>query len=94
MAPAPVPGPPGRTTVTENPGVDVDADRLTPVLASRLAAIVPEGFQVEASGGMLRYSADHARFPGQRLWYGEPGRGGRVVLRCDPIPLADIQPGR
>ena len=28
-----------------------------------------------------------------RLWYGEPGAGGRVVLRCDPIPLADIQPG-
>jgi hypothetical protein len=28
-----------------------------------------------------------------RLWYGEPGAGGRVVLGCDPIPLADIWPG-
>jgi len=142
--------------------VDVDVDRLTRVLAGRLAAIVPEGFYVEASGGMLWYSADHGRFPGQlgdyqagtsgtdvavnfeahgqtaeervagvaaqaldelqdyvdeathepwpgertpprayaevrdavlRLWYGEPGAGGRVVLRCDPIPLAGIQPG-
>ena len=29
-----------------------------------------------------------------RLWYGEPGARGRVVLGCDPIPLADIQPGQ
>jgi hypothetical protein len=28
-----------------------------------------------------------------RLWYGEPGAADRVVLRCDPIPLAGIQPG-
>jgi hypothetical protein len=144
------------------PRVDVDADRLTQMLAGRLAAIVPEGFQVGAADGMLWYSADHGRFPGQRgdyqtgmsgthvrlnfdvdgrtagerlvsvaaqalselqdyvdeathepwpgertppqaraeirdaalrLWYGEPGAGGRVVLGCDPIPLADIQPG-
>ncbi len=27
-----------------------------------------------------------------RPWYGEPGACGWVVLRCDPIPLADIQP--
>jgi hypothetical protein len=145
------------------PGVDVDADRLTGALAGRLAAIVPEGFHVEASDGMLWYSADRGRFPGQRgdyrtgtagshvsanfgvrdqavtervasvaaqalselqdyvdeathdpwpgertppqayaeirdaelrLWYGEPGAGGRVVLECDPIPLTDIRPGR
>jgi hypothetical protein len=142
--------------------VDVDADRLTQVLAGRLAAIVPEGFQVEASDGMIWYSADHGRFPGQqgdyrtgtsgthvrlnfgvgdqtagerlvrvaaqalselqdyvdeathepwpgertppqayaeirdavlRLWFGEAGAAGRVVLGCDPIPLADIEPG-
>jgi hypothetical protein len=142
--------------------VDVDADRLTQALAGRLAAIVPEGFGVEASDGMLWYSADRGRFPGQRgdyrtgtagthvrfnfsvldqavgerlvrvaaqalselqdyvdeathepwpgertppqacaeirdaalrLWYGDPGAGGRVVLGCDPIPLADLRPG-
>ena len=28
-----------------------------------------------------------------RLWYGETGADGRVVLRCGPIPLAGIQPG-
>ena len=52
--------------------------------------------------------ATHGPWPGERtpplayaevrdavlcLWYGEPGAGGRVVLRCDPIPLAGIQPG-
>jgi hypothetical protein len=86
--------------------VDVDADRLTQVLAGRLAAIVPQGFQVEASDGMLWYSAGHGRFPGQRGDYrtgtsgthvrlnlGEAGAAGRVVLGCDPIPLADIEPG-
>jgi hypothetical protein len=145
------------------PGVDIDADRLTQVLAARLAAIVPAGFHVEAADGMLWYSADHGRFPGQRgdyrtgtagthvrlnlgagdqaagerlvrvaaqalselqdyvdeathdpwpgartppqahaqirdavlhLWYGEAGSVGQVVLGCDPIPLAGIQPGR
>jgi hypothetical protein len=28
-----------------------------------------------------------------RLWFGETGAAGRVVLGCDPIPLADIEPG-
>ena len=52
--------------------------------------------------------ATHGPWPGERtppqayaeirdaallLWYGEPGAGGWVVLECDPIPLADIQPG-
>jgi hypothetical protein len=46
--------------------VGVDADKLTQALAGRLAAIVPEGFHVGALDGMLWYSADHGRFPGQR----------------------------
>jgi len=34
-------------------------------LADRLAAIVPDGFHVQAAGGMLWYSSDAGRFPGQ-----------------------------
>jgi hypothetical protein len=41
--------------------MDVDADRLTESLASRLAAIVPDGFHVRAADGMLWYSADVGR---------------------------------
>jgi|GraSoiStandDraft_2_1057267.scaffolds.fasta_scaffold801819_2 hypothetical protein len=44
-------------------GVHVNADGLTQVLAGRLAAIVPEDFQVEAPDGILWYPADHGRFP-------------------------------
>jgi len=39
--------------------------RLTETLAARLRAIVPDGFPVRGAGGMLRYSADPGRFPGQ-----------------------------
>jgi len=46
-------------------GVDIDVDELTVVLADRLGAIVPEGFHVQPSDGMLWYSADVGRFPGQ-----------------------------
>jgi hypothetical protein len=53
------------TSAAENAGVDVDADLLTETLASRLAAIVPDGFHVRAADGMLWYSADEGRFPGQ-----------------------------
>jgi hypothetical protein len=35
----------------------VDIDRFAAILASRLSAIVPAGFQVEAGSGMLWYSA-------------------------------------
>ena len=45
--------------------MDVDADALAVILAARLARILPEGFYVEADEGMLRYSADLGRFPGQ-----------------------------
>ena len=46
-------------------GVDVDEDKLAIVLAARMAAIVPAGFHVQAADGMLWYSADEGRFPGQ-----------------------------
>jgi hypothetical protein len=46
--------------------VAVNTDDFTALLAGRLAAIVPAGFRVEARDGMLRYSADPGRFPGQQ----------------------------
>ncbi len=49
----------------ESCAVDIDADRLTEILADRLGAIVPDGFHVRAADGMLWYSADQGRFPGQ-----------------------------
>lgn len=62
--------------------VDAGVDRLTQVLAGRLAAIVPEGFQVEASDGILWYSADHGRFPGQR---------GERPVRAAAQALSELQ---
>jgi len=56
----------------------VDVDELTALLASRLAAIVPPGFHVEAADGMLWYSADQGRFPGQQGDY-RVGRAGTHV---------------
>lgn len=51
-------------------GVDVDLDALTVLLADRLAAVVPAGFYVKVAGGMLRYTCDEGRFPGQQGNYG------------------------
>lgn len=45
--------------------MDVDVDRFIAALAERLSAIVPAGFHVDAADGMLRYSSDEGRFPGQ-----------------------------
>jgi len=53
-------------------------DKLTRVLAGRLAAIVPDGFHVEAADGMLWHSAGGGRFPGQTGDY-QVGRGGTCV---------------
>jgi len=58
--------------------VDVDVDKLTQVLARRLAAIVPTGFHVAASNGMLWYSAARGRFPGQAGDY-QTGMSGTDV---------------
>jgi hypothetical protein len=55
--------------------VTVNADDFTAFLADRLAAIVPAGFHVEARDGMLWYSADPGRFPGQQGDY----RTGQVA---------------
>ncbi len=43
-----------------------------------MAAIVPAGFHAEASAGMIWYSADEGRFPGQLGDY-RPGRSGTFV---------------
>jgi hypothetical protein len=60
--------------------VEVDPDKLTVSLAARLAAIVPPGFHVRAADGMLWYSSDEGRFPGQLSDYrvGEAGTYVRV----------------
>jgi hypothetical protein len=56
----------------------VDPDKLTEVLASRLAAIVPDGFHVRAADGMLWYACESGRFPGQLNNY-SPGAAGTYV---------------
>jgi hypothetical protein len=58
--------------------MDVDPDRLAVMLASRMTAIVPAGFRVEAADGMLWYSAEDGRFPGQLGDY-RIGRAGTFV---------------
>ena len=56
----------------------VNADDFTAFLAGRLAAIVPAGFHVETRDGMLWYSADPGRFPGQQGDY-RTGQAGTYV---------------
>jgi len=58
--------------------VTVNADDFTAFLAGRLAAIVPAGFHVQARDGMLWYSADQGRFPGQQGDY-RTGQAGTYV---------------
>jgi hypothetical protein len=58
--------------------VDVDVDKLTVILAERMAAVVPDGFHVRADDGMIWYSADEGRFPGQGGDY-HPGTAGTYV---------------
>jgi hypothetical protein len=69
----------------------MDADALTALLAARLAAIVPAGFYVQARDGMLWYSADQGRFPGQQGDYrtGQAGTYVRDNLGADADPDAD-----
>jgi len=61
------------TTPAQNVSVNLDA--FTGILAHRLAAVVPAGFYVKAADGMLRYTCDEGRFPGQQGNYdcGEVG---------------------
>jgi hypothetical protein len=53
----------------------VDLDAFTVILARHLGAVVPAGFYVKAADGMLRYTCDEGRFPGQQGNYhcGEVG---------------------
>src|ERR1700678_575721 len=69
----------------------VNVDDLTVILADRLAAIVPAGFHVQAGHGMLRYSAEEGRFPGQQGNYhvGPAGTDVRTNLRAPGDPDAD-----
>jgi hypothetical protein len=54
-----------QSSAAQNPVVDVDADLLAHALAEQLAGMVPDGFHVQAADGMMWYSADEGRFPGQ-----------------------------
>jgi hypothetical protein len=56
----------------------MDLDQLTAVLADRLSAIIPAGFHVSAADGMLWYSAEEGKFPGQSGDY-RVGRAGTHV---------------
>jgi hypothetical protein len=55
--------------------VDIDADRLAVLLAASLAAVVPDGFQVELAGDMLWFRSDPGRFPGQQGDYNAGSAG-------------------
>jgi len=57
-----------------------EANKLTVVLAERLAAIVPDGFDVRAMDGTLWYSFYADRYPGH--YRGGPS-GTRVVETFD-----------
>lgn len=48
---------------------DVDPDELAGLVAHRLQRIVPPGFHVDFSDGMLWYTSDEGRFPGQTNSY-------------------------
>jgi hypothetical protein len=64
-------------------GVVVDADKFAVMLAAQLAAIVPDGFHVRAADGMLWYSSDAGRFPGQLNNYQAHGAGTYVRHNFD-----------
>jgi hypothetical protein len=66
------------------------------MLAARMTAIIPDGFRVEATDGMLWYSVQGGRLPGQSGNYQKLGRSGtdlRANLdgrRADDDALARI----
>lgn len=59
-------------------GAVMDLDHLAAVLAERLSAVIPAGFRVNAADGMLWYSAEEGRFPGQSGNY-RVGRAGTYI---------------
>jgi hypothetical protein len=56
----------------------MNLDYLATLLADRLSAIVPAGFHVAAQDGMLQYSAESGKFPGQ-LSDHHVGRSGTYI---------------
>jgi hypothetical protein len=56
----------------------MDLENFATILAERLSAIVHSGFEVTAADGMLWYSAERGRFPGQSGDY-HVGRAGTHV---------------
>ena len=56
----------------------MDLDHFAVILADRLSAIVPAGIQVAATDGVLWYSAQDGRFPGQQGDY-RAGRAGTYI---------------
>jgi hypothetical protein len=56
----------------------MNPDDLARLLAERLQQIVPPGFHVVAANGMLWYSSDEDRFPGQDNGY-RVGRSGTSI---------------
>ena len=56
----------------------MDPDHLGGLLADRLQRIVPPGFHVDFADGMLWYSSDPGRFPGQTNSY-QAGSSGTYV---------------
>lgn len=69
--------------------MEVDPDKLTLILAERMAAIVPVGFHIRAADGMLWYSADAGRFPGQLGNYGVGPSGTYVRENLDAHGATD-----
>ena len=70
----------------------VDPDKLTEILAARLAAIVPHGIHVRAADGMLWYSCG-GRFPSDVNSY-RPGQSGTFVrgnFEAHPEDASDAQ---
>ncbi len=67
------------------------------MLAAQMTAIIPDGFRVDSADGMLWYSAEEGRFPGQSGDYQQPGCSGTAVRvnleggsRADDSALARI----
>jgi hypothetical protein len=67
----------------QNRNVLVDIERLTLLLANRMAAIVPDGFRIQAEDGVLWYTADAGRFPGQAGNYHVGSSGTYVQVNFD-----------
>jgi hypothetical protein len=70
--------------------MEIDADFLTEILAARLGAIVPHGFHVRSENGMLWYSADPGRFPGQLSDFKVGTSGTHVQLNLQADGDADL----